>query len=171
MAGQHALACCPDCGAPGSTSNMLNIDWALIGSHSVHLGIAYLLALPIGWEREQRTHSIGMRTFPLVAVAACGYVLLARDVFQDPQAQAKMIEGILAGMGFIGGGAILKNKHYVSGTATAAGIWSTGAIGMAVAWNRFEIAIILSLLTFITLALVERLKRRLWQERDKESTP
>lgn len=136
---------------------MLDIDWGLILSHTAHLGIAYLLVLPIGWERERHTHSIGMRTFPLVAVAACGFVLLARDVFQDQNAQAKMIEGVLAGIGFIGGGAILKNEHQVSGTTTAAGIWSTGAIGMAVAWNRFEIAIILSLLTLITLALV-RLK-------------
>jgi putative Mg2+ transporter-C (MgtC) family protein len=136
---------------------MLDIDWGLILSHTAHLGIAYLLVLPIGWERERHTHSIGMRTFPLVAVAACGFVLLARDVFQDQNAQAKMIEGVLAGIGFIGGGAILKNEHQVIGTTTAAGIWSTGAIGMAVAWNRFEIAIILSLLTLITLALV-RLK-------------
>jgi putative Mg2+ transporter-C (MgtC) family protein len=147
---------------------MPGIDWTVILSHAVHLGIAYMLVLPIGWEREQHTHSIGMRTFPLVAVAACGFALLARDVFHDENAQAKMIEGVLAGIGFIGGGAILKNEHYVSGTTTAAGIWSTGAIGMAVAWNRFEIAIILSLLTFITLALV-RLKRHAGQ--NQNSTP
>jgi putative Mg2+ transporter-C (MgtC) family protein len=144
---------------------MLDIDWGLILSHTVHLGIAYLLVLPIGWERERHTHSIGMRTFPLVAVAACGFVLLARDVFQDQNAQAKMIEGVLTGIGFIGGGAILKNEHQVSGTTTAAGIWSTGAIGMAVAWNRFEIAIILSLLTLITLALV-RLKGYVSKKRE-----
>jgi putative Mg2+ transporter-C (MgtC) family protein len=138
---------------------MPDIDWTLILSHTAHLGAAYLLVLPIGWERERHTHFIGMRTFPLVAVAVCGFTLLARDVFQDQNAQAKMIEGVLAGIGFIGGGAILKSGHHVSGTTTAAGIWSTGAIGMAIAWNRFEIALILSLLTFITLALV-RLKAR-----------
>ena len=136
----------------------MDIDWSLILSHAVHLGVAYLLVLPIGWERERHTNSMGMRTFPLVAVAACGFALLARDVFHDEEAQAKMIEGVLAGIGFIGGGAILKSGPYVSGTSTAAGIWATGAIGMAVAWNRFEIAIILSALTFITLAMV-RLKR------------
>lgn len=149
---------------------MPGIDWALIVSHSVHLGIAYLLALPIGWERERHTHFIGMRTFPLVAVAVCGFVLLARDVFHDENAQAKMLEGVLAGIGFIGGGAILKNEHYVSGTTTAAGIWSTAAIGMAVAWNRFEIAIILSLLTFITLALV-RFKRNTPAEQASPKQP
>jgi putative Mg2+ transporter-C (MgtC) family protein len=149
---------------------MLDIDWALILSHSVHLGVAYLLVLPIGWERERHTHSMGMRTFPLVAVAACGFTLLARDVFQDQEAQAKMIEGVLAGMGFIGGGAILKNEHYVSGTTTAAGIWSTGAIGMAVAWNRFEIAIILSLLTLLTLAMV-RLKGHIRPDKSKQQQP
>lgn len=149
---------------------MLDINWGLIISHAAHLGIAYLLVLPIGWERERHTHFIGMRTFPLVAVAVCGFVLLARDVFYDQNAQAKMIEGVLAGIGFIGGGAILKSGHHVSGTTTAAGIWSTGAIGMAVAWDRFEIAIILSVLTFVTLALV-RLKGRQAQQEQPAKQP
>lgn len=55
-------------------------------------------------------------------------------------------------------GAILKEKGSVGGTATAASLWNTGAIGMAVAWNRFEIAILLSFLNFVTLRLLGGLK-------------
>jgi putative Mg2+ transporter-C (MgtC) family protein len=62
-------------------------------------------------------------------------------------------------IGFIGGGAIFKNEDRVAGTASAASIWNTGAIGIAVAFDRFEIAIVLSVLNFITLWAVGRLKR------------
>jgi putative Mg2+ transporter-C (MgtC) family protein len=61
-------------------------------------------------------------------------------------------------MGFIGGGAILKNKGSVKGTATAASLWMTGAIGIAVAFHRYEIAIVLALLNFLTLRIVTPLK-------------
>ena len=64
-------------------------------------------------------------------------------------------------LGFIGGGAIFKDKDRVAGTASAASIWNTGAIGLAVAFNRFEIAIVLSLLNFITLWAVGRFKRNI----------
>ena len=54
-------------------------------------------------------------------------------------------------MGFIGGGAILKSQNHAHGTATAASLWATGGIGVAVAWNHFEIALLLSVLTFVSL--------------------
>ena len=65
-----------------------------------------------------------------------------------------MLQGLITGIGFIGGGAILKS----SGTATAASIWNTGLIGMAVAFGRFEIAIFMSLINFVTLRYVRRFK-------------
>ena len=128
-----------------------DIQWTEIVSHFYHLVIAYLLAIPIGWDRESRAPGAGIRTFPLVAMASCGYMLLGIYVLEPDDARARVIYGILTGIGFIGGGAILKEKGNVAGTATAASIWSTGAIGMAVAWDRFEIALTLSLMTFVTL--------------------
>jgi putative Mg2+ transporter-C (MgtC) family protein len=73
-------------------------------------------------------------------------------------ADARVFYGIVTGMGFIGGGAILKTKNRVSGTATAASLWSTGAIGASVAFHRYEIAMVLSLISFFTLAFVSQLK-------------
>lgn len=125
---------------------------------AAYLGAAYLIALPIAFDRETADRSVGLRTFPIVAVAACGYVLVGTSVFEAESAQARIIQGLITGIGFIGGGAILKDKGHVSGTATAASIWTTGLIGIAIAYGRFEIALALSLLTFVTLRYVRRFK-------------
>ena len=100
--------------------------------HLAALLVAYVLALPIGWNREREERSAGLRTFPLVAVASCGFVQAAETlVGQTPEAMARIVEGIITGMGFIGGGAILRMKDSVKGTATAASLWATGAVGTA----------------------------------------
>jgi putative Mg2+ transporter-C (MgtC) family protein len=140
-----------------------NPDWSAITSNLVHLGIAYLLAIPIAWNREKYSRSAGLRTFPMVAMSTCGYMLIGMEVLDTTDAEARVMYGIITGMGFIGGGAILKSGQGrdVSGTATAAALWTTGAIGLAVAWQRFEIALLLSLLTFCTLQFIYPIKERL----------
>src|ERR1022692_2533805 len=159
-------------------------DWQLFGTMAVKITAAYLLALPIGWEREQAEHSVGLRTFPLVAMASCGYVLVAMascgyvllaDTFiglhftgVDEAARSRIIQGLTTGIGFIGGGAIMRGRGNVHGTATAASIRNTGVIGAAVAESRFEIAVILSLLNLITLRLLVPLKERADQAKRKE---
>lgn len=135
-----------------SVTNGWIFDWDTTVSHAVHLAVAYLLAVPIGWNREQSgTRSAGLRTFPLVSVGACAYVLVGIEALHDQNALSRIIYGIVTGIGFIGGGAILKHGSSVSGTATAAGIWNTGAIGIAVGWGRLDIAIILTVFNFLTL--------------------
>ncbi len=136
----------------------LNIDWQEIIFNLWHLGLAFVLALPVAINRESETRSAGLRTFPLVAIAACGYVLVGFSILDTTEAEAKVLQGLITGIGFIGGGAILKNSDGVSGTATAASIWTTGLIGMAVAAGRYEIAILMSALTFLTLRVGRRLK-------------
>lgn len=135
-----------------------DIDWILVGTHLVKLGIAYALAFPVGWDREADARGAGLRTFPLVAVASCGYLLIGLEVLEGSESHARLLYGLMTGIGFIGGGAILKHGGSVSGTATAASIWSTGAIGAAVAWQRLEIAVLLSLINFATLRFVRPLK-------------
>jgi putative Mg2+ transporter-C (MgtC) family protein len=128
--------------------------------HFIALGTAYLLAIPIGWNREQEERSAGLRTFPLVAVATCGFVQAAETlVVASPEAMARIIEGLITGMGFIGGGAILRQADSVKGTATAASLWVTGAIGAAVGLGSYDVAVILAIITVGTLWLMEPLKR------------
>ena len=72
--------------------------------------------------------------------------------------QARILEGLLTGVGFIGGGAILKHGGHASGTATAASLWATGALGGAVGYGLYDIAAILALVTFITLRFLAPMK-------------
>jgi putative Mg2+ transporter-C (MgtC) family protein len=137
---------------------MFEIDPEIIFTSLVQLGVAYLLALPVAWDREQEARSAGLRTFPLVSLAACGYMLVGIQVLSSTDAESRVLYGIITGMGFLGGGAILKSKGSVTGTATAASLWMTGAIGIAVAFHRYEIAIVLALLNFLTLRFVKELK-------------
>ena len=132
--------------------------------------LAYVLALPVGWYREKEAHSVGLRTFPLVAAASCGYVLVAVPLGQtDFTAQSRVIQGLVAGIGFIGGGAIMKGDGTagnVHGTATAASIWLFGVVGVAVAQNRYLMAVLLALLNLFALRVLLPLKLKL-DERKK----
>lgn len=130
----------------------LSADNFNIWPHVIALAAAYILALPIGWHREREERSAGLRTFPLVAVASCGFVQATEGITTaNPEAQARIIEGIITGMGFIGGGAILRLSTSVRGTATAASLWATGAIGIACAMGTFDVAIIIVIFALLTL--------------------
>lgn len=138
--------------------DFFDFDLARMGAHLAQLLIAYALALPIGWDRETASRSAGLRTFPLVAMASCGFMITGIDVLADGESQARVMYGIITGIGFIGGGAILKTGANVAGTATAASLWNTGAIGLAVAWHNYEIAIALSVMNFLTLRILGPMK-------------
>jgi putative Mg2+ transporter-C (MgtC) family protein len=139
------------------------IDWQNGTLHEVlKLAAAYLLALPVGWYREREAHSIGVRTFPLVAMASCGYLMMAVPAGQsDVAAYSRVLQGLVAGIGFIGGGAILKAEGNVHGTATAASIWNTGVIGAAVAQDRYWLAVVLAVLNLFALRVLLPLKLKL----------
>lgn len=119
--------------------------------------IAYLLSFPVGWERERHERSAGLRTFPLVAVAACALVAVAMKTI-GPDAQSRVIQGFIGGIGFIGGGTILKTGQAVHGTATAASILVTAVLGICVAYHMYDIAVVLSGISLITLRLFQAWK-------------
>lgn len=135
----------------------INIDTDTLIFHLSHLSIAYALAFPLGYNRECSKLSSGLRTFPLVAIAACGYALVGMSILETTDAEAKVIAGIITGIGFIGGGAIIKGTSSASGTSTAAGIWNTGLIGLAVAFQRYEIALLISIINFLTFKYIKQL--------------
>jgi putative Mg2+ transporter-C (MgtC) family protein len=130
----------------------------------VAIAAAYLLALPLGWERK--THgkaNVGLRTLPLVAVGTCAYLLLSRfllesDVFHA-DGTARTLRAMMTGVGFIGGGAILKHAtdvKGVKGVTTATSVWTAGAIAASVAHGYYTIAIALSLTSVIITQLIDR---------------
>ena len=75
-----------------------------------------------------------------------------------PDGMSKVIEGIITGIGFVGGGAILKHGSNVYGTATAASLWATGAVGVAVGLGAYDVAVTIALFTFLTLRLLTLVK-------------
>jgi putative Mg2+ transporter-C (MgtC) family protein len=134
---------------------MIELQPDLILSDLLRMSIAFALALPIGWERGRGARSVGFRTLPLVAMAACGFSLIAgADVGVQTDAQARIMQGVITGIGFIGGGAIVKNDDHVHGLATAASIWTAGAIGLAVGHGHSNVAVVLSLASILTLLVL-----------------
>lgn len=123
------------------------VDWPSL----FDIVIAYVMALPVGWEREHHERSAGLRTFPLVSVASCAFVVVAARGLQSTDAQSRVIQGLVAGIGFIGAGTILKTGRTVHGTATAASILVTSVIGISVAFHFYDLAILLSLMSLFTM--------------------
>lgn len=79
----------------------------------------------------------------------------------SPEAQARITQGLMTGVGFIGGGAILKQEEQVRGTATAASVWLTGALGAAVGYRRWELAALISIITVVTMWLLTAAEHRM----------
>ena len=138
----------------------LPIDWHLLWTLLEKIALSFVLVLPTGWIGEREGHSAGIRTFPIVAMASCGYLLIVQPA-GDLASSSRVLQGLIAGIGFVGGGAIMKEGLNVHGTATAASIWNTGAIGAAVAMGRYEVAIALALFNVLTLRLLVPLKKKL----------
>lgn len=132
--------------------------WSDVVSHVVDLALAYLLALPIGWDRETATQGgAGLRTFPIVAMSSCGFILVGIGAFGERSpGLSSVLYGLIVGIGFIGSGTIMKGDSEVRGNTTASSIWATGAIGASVGFALYDIAVILSIVTFITLRFKKR---------------
>jgi len=129
--------------------------------------IAYILTALIGWDREQEAHSTGIRTFPIVGMASCGYLLILGAQASSADS-SRVLQGLITGIGFVGGGAILRAGRTVHGTATAASVWNAGVIGAAVAMNRYGIAVFLALLNLFTLRALMPLKN--WVDKRRRTS-
>lgn len=127
---------------------------------AIALGAAYLLALPLAWEREGGMH-VGLRTVPLVSVGACAYVLISRYLYEqgiyNADGLARTLRALMTGIGFIGGGAIVKSVRDVRGIATGVAVWNTGAIGAAVAHGLYVTAVALALANVLIFEVARRL--------------
>ena len=136
---------------------------ALEGAQLLKVAFAYVLALPIGWERFKHDRSAGLRTFPLVSMASCAYMLAASQTGLDVASQSRILVGVMTGIGFIGGGSILKDANSVHGTATAASLWNTGAIGVSVSYGNYGLALLLCVINYLSLLFLtpfeEKFKR------------
>jgi putative Mg2+ transporter-C (MgtC) family protein len=137
--------------------NIFALSWSEILQDLGKLLFAFLSAVPIGLNREREECSAGVRTFPIVALASCGVAIVAtRLPYATPDSYSRIIQGLITGIGFVGAGAILKDKGGVHGTATAASVWNVGIMGAAVGLEMFHVAVVLGLVNFLTLKYMKQ---------------
>ena len=129
---------------------------------AVRLLAATLLAAVVGYERERTGKSAGLRTHMLVALSSAIFVLAPVEAGMDFADVSRVVQGVAAGIGFIGAGAILKvtNHREIHGLTTAAGIWMTAAVGLAAGLGRLGLAAMSVGLAWIILAILARLEVR-----------
>jgi putative Mg2+ transporter-C (MgtC) family protein len=151
----------------------MDIIWAELGAglpdpvHLVRLAIrlfvAMLVGAVVGLQRQYAGQSAGLRTHMLVAMGGALFVLVPLEVGMSWSDISRVIQGLATGIGFLGGGAILKwhEQHEVHGLTTAAGIWMTTAMGIAVGVGRLGTALLGAVLTWVVLAILGQLEKPL----------
>jgi putative Mg2+ transporter-C (MgtC) family protein len=143
---------------------MNSFDWSVWSIDLLRLVVSFLMAFPIGLDREREDGSAGVRTLPLVAMGSCGLILVAaRITGNSGDIVSRVLQGLIAGIGFIGGGTILRQEKTVHGIATAASVWNMAVIGAATGFGFYDIAVILALVNFLTLRLLSPLKKQIDQ--------
>jgi putative Mg2+ transporter-C (MgtC) family protein len=128
---------------------------------TVRLVLAALLGGMIGYEREQKGKAAGLRTHMLVALGSALFVLVVQQSGGGADSVSRVIQGLVAGIGFLGAGAILNNRRnpHIRGLTTAAGVWMTAAIGVAAGLGRELTAILATVLALVILAVLPRVER------------
>ncbi len=130
----------------------------------LQLVLAAALGSIIGIEREMREQPAGLRTHMLVCMGAALFVTLAAIALEagegDPSAYARIIAGVVTGVGFLGAGTIFREKTHVLGLSTAADIWVIAAIGSAVGMGQYIAAFAATLILFSIVGFVGFAKRK-----------
>ncbi|WOB09772.1 MgtC/SapB family protein [Piscinibacter gummiphilus] len=128
----------------------------------LRLLLAAVLGGVLGYERESQGKAAGIRTHMLVAMGAALFVLVPQQGGMEIDDMSRVIQGVVAGIGFLGAGAIIKNKseENVLGLTTAAGVWMTAAIGIACGLGREMTAVLSTLLALGVLSLVPKVADR-----------
>lgn len=129
--------------------------WIIVG----RLALAAALGMVIGIERTYRAKTAGIRTHFLVALGSALFMIVSRYGFEGTGDPSRVAAQIVSGIGFLGAGTIIMQKHVVHGLTTAAGMWVAAGIGMASAAGLYFVAVISTVLTLIGLETVGRLNR------------
>jgi putative Mg2+ transporter-C (MgtC) family protein len=125
--------------------------------------VAAVLGAILGYERERQGKSAGVRTHTLVALAAAFFVLVPQQIGVLSADMTRVIQGLAAGVGFLGAGSIIKqsDQGVVHGLTTAAGIYFTTAVGIAAGLGRDVTAIVCTVLALVVLTLIPKVQQRL----------
>jgi putative Mg2+ transporter-C (MgtC) family protein len=147
------------------------IGWNELPQVLLNLAVAFVLAIPVGWDRDRQDVGPGLRTYPLLAMGACAYLEIGQFAFREHiEGQARVFQALVSGIGFIGAGAIIKDRAEVHGLATAVSLWITVSVGIAASYRMYVLAAVVSGTTLVALRLLKPLKRHP-EEADKGPAP
>ena len=131
----------------------------------IRLIAAVLLGAAVGLQRERAGKPAGIKTHILATLGTTVFVLACISFGMNSDGLSRVIQGIVTGIGFLGAGAILKldEKRDIKGLTTAASIWISAAIGVAVGLGALGLALLATLLTLIVLAIIGRMEMRFFK--------
>ncbi len=130
---------------------------------TIRLLFAIVLGAILGAQREHRGKPAGLRTHMLVSLGAALFVVAALQSGMNDEGISRLLQGLVAGIGFLGAGAILKlqREREVEGLTTAAGLWLTAAVGVAVGLGRLGLASIAMLLAWLIMSVLGKIEHQL----------
>lgn len=125
---------------------------------AAQVSISFMIGSILGIEREFRSKPAGFRTMILICVGSCLYTILSQEL-GGAASTDRVASNIVTGIGFIGAGVIFKEGISVNGLTTAALIWVTAALGMAVGYKNYPIAIVVTIIVVVVLFILEPVQR------------
>lgn len=128
------------------------MDWNLELLMAFRALLAVALGGLIGWERERHGREAGIRTYGAVALGACVFALISTHVTTGSNPNV-IAAGVVTGVGFLGAGVILREGGSVVGLTTAATLWSTASVGLAIGYGMYILGILASVIVFGLLAV------------------
>jgi putative Mg2+ transporter-C (MgtC) family protein len=134
----------------------MNIDIYL--EEAAQVSVAFIIGAILGLEREFRSKAAGFRTMILISVGSCLYTILSKEIMGGGSSD-RIASNIVTGIGFIGAGVIFKEGVSVNGLTTAALIWVTAALGMAIGYQNYPIAFVVTIIVVIALFVLEPVQR------------
>jgi putative Mg2+ transporter-C (MgtC) family protein len=135
----------------------------------IRLLTSFILGSIIGLERERKARAAGLRTHILVCMGSCLIMLISLYIYElykdkAPLDPARIAAGVVTGIGFLGAGTIIRSREGIRGLTTAASIWVSSAIGLAVGCGFISAALIVTLLTFLTLSYLRKVERKVTKD-------
>ncbi|MEQ1553524.1 MAG: MgtC/SapB family protein [Ferruginibacter sp.] len=124
---------------------------------AAQVSFAFVIGAVIGIEREFRSKPAGFRTMILICVGSCLYTIISKEA--SAGSTDRIASNIVTGIGFIGAGVIFKEGITVNGLTTAALIWITAALGMAIGYHNYPLAVVVSIMVVIVLFVLEPVQR------------
>ncbi|MBP8947952.1 MAG: MgtC/SapB family protein [Candidatus Promineofilum sp.] len=150
----------------------MDIEPQLQLTMGLRLVVAALLGGVIGLERERRGHPAGVGTFAMVTMGACAFSLISDLVFRGPD-NTRIASGVVEGIGFLGGGIIIRGRAGVQGLTTAATLWTSAAIGMLIGFGLYFLGLVLATITLIVLVIraIDPVASKLEELREEADPP